>query len=58
MSEAVSVSEVRGFQVSEAVPESEVLISPLSESEVPKNRFGHGVGHELMSELLSVSTDL
>ena len=36
MSEAVSeiVSEVRGFLVSEPVPESEVLISPLSESEV------------------------
>ena len=34
MSEAVSeiVSEVRGFLVSEPVPESEVLISPLSES--------------------------
>ena len=40
MSEALSVSafvseivsEVRGFLVSEPVPESEVLISPLSES--------------------------
>ena len=60
MSEAVSVfevaSEVRGFLVSEPVPESEVLISPLSESvpesEVPELSLSESMS-EPMSELMS-----
>ena len=68
VSEAVSVSEVvsevRGFLVSEPVPESEVLISPLSESvsesEVTELSLSESLSEsvsepmsELMSEFLS-----
>ena len=70
MSEAVSVSEVvsevRGFLVSEPVPDSEVLISPLSvsESEVTELSLSESLSEtisqsvsepmsELMPELMS-----